>query len=785
MESENDETRVRIIEFFTPRLRKLIGVEQVLDHMDNIPAEERDRIRQKARAEGDPVAADLLLAAVVRRPLPPGWFTAFADALKNGGFPHAANYIQLKLPKPEEEAENDYCVRLIEVLTPSLQHVNTEVVAVHCRAHGLLTVEDFERVQTETQNKGAISGARELLRKIVRSQPGWFSTFVQILRETEHSCLYDLTGLSADPKEASDKKSFVKDICKEDGAASGKSPEAAETSESTKEVEFTVKEECQKEATDLCANNELPNIPECPQPDGNDFPSAASAPSPEKVIVLRDYQMDVAKPALEGKNIIICLPTGSGKTRVAVYITKEHLDRRRAAGKSGKVVVLVNKVPLVEQHYNAEFGPFLKKSYRVERVSGDSQLKISFAEIVNKNDIIICTAQILENFLERSEEGEDEGVKLSDLTLIVIDECHHTQKDEVYKHIMMRYLKQKLRNQKLKKEQKEPAPLPQILGLTASPGVGGATKMEKAVDHILRLCANLDASKIMTENLGKYKKEQRKEVVTVEDRKEDPFGDVIKKIMNDIHIHAALSPSCELGSQNYEQWVVQNERKAAKEGDRKVRVCAEHLQQYSEGLNLSNTIRMRDALSFLSKFYEEEMKKKTSVDEDHNIQITETERFLFHLFQDNKQKLESLAKNPDYENDSLSKLKTKILQEFSTRKEARGIIFTKTRRSAIALNQWVQENSKFADLSVKPSYIIGGGDQSVVKPMTTAEQKEVLKKFGSGDVNLLISTTVAEEGLDVPDCNFVIRYGLVTNEIAMTQVSGVKINNLRRDSGPV
>lgn len=37
------------------------------------------------------------------------------------------------------------------------------------------------------------------------------------------------------------------------------------------------------------------------------------------------------------------------------------------------------------------------------------------------------------------------------------------------------------------KEQKEPLPLPQILGLTASPGVGGATKMAKAEEHILRV----------------------------------------------------------------------------------------------------------------------------------------------------------------------------------------------------------------------------------------------------------------------------------------------------------
>lgn len=63
-----------------------------------------------------------------------------------------------------------------------------------------------------------------------------------------------------------------------------------------------------------------------------------------------------------------------------------------------------------------------------------------------------------------------------------------------------------------------------------------------------------------------------------------------------------------------------------------MRVSAEHLRWYSEGLNLSNTIRMCDAFNFLNKLYEEEMKKKTSGDEEHIIEITPTERFLFNLF---------------------------------------------------------------------------------------------------------------------------------------------------------
>lgn len=45
-------------------------------------------------------------------------------------------------------------------------------------------------------------------------------------------------------------------------------------------------------------------------------------------------------PALEGKNIIIWLPTGAGKTRAAAYVAKRHLETVDRA----KVVVLVNRV---------------------------------------------------------------------------------------------------------------------------------------------------------------------------------------------------------------------------------------------------------------------------------------------------------------------------------------------------------------------------------------------------------------------------------------------------------
>lgn len=52
------------------------------------------------------------------------------------------------------------------------------------------------------------------------------------------------------------------------------------------------------------------------------------------------------------------------------------------------------------------------------------------------------------------------------------------------------------------------------------------------------------------------------------------------------------------------------------------------------------------------------------------------------------------------------------------------------------------------------------------------EQADTIRNFRQGSLNLLISTSVAEEGLDIPECNLVVRYGLLTNEIAQQQASG-------------
>uniref|UniRef100_A0A8C9G162 RNA helicase n=1 Tax=Pavo cristatus TaxID=9049 RepID=A0A8C9G162_PAVCR len=681
-----DERFLYMISCFRPRLKRCIRVQPVLDWLPSLNAGEKERVRAAALQRGEVEGAEELLRAVERGPRGPGWFTEFLLALKKGGCDLAACYVNpSQLPSPREEDDHDLCVHLVQLLHGTLvDNMQTRQVAAKCLELGIFQEEDLVGIETVTDSRGNRDGARELLSRIVQKKD-WFSQFLVALRETQHESLAD------------------------------------DLSGNTGESVVTV--------GDASVSNSNENLGQSSATSDSGEDEAEGRASPEPDLTLRDYQMEVAKPALNGENIIICLPTGSGKTRVAVYITKDHLDKKKKASEPGKVIVLVNKVPLVEQHLRKEFNPFLKHWYQVIGLSGDSELKISFPEVVRRNDVIICTAQILENSLLNATQ-EDEGVHLSGKFF--------------YSDIFTE----------------------------------GQTKIRVI---FLQICANLDACRIMTvkEHASQLKnqvKEPFKKTVIADDKRRDPFRERIIEIMQDIQKYCQLYPKSEFGSQPYEQWVIREERRAAKEEKRKERVCAEHLKKYNDALQINDTIRMVDAYNHLNNFYKELKRKKTAESDDDEEPLVskqdETDEFLMGLFHAKKKQLKELARKPEYDNEKLMKLRNTLMEEFTKTEESRGIIFTKTRQSALALYHWIMDNPKFEEVGIKAHYLIGAGHNSETKPMTQNEQREVIDKFRGGSINLLIATTVAEEGLDIKECNIVIRYGLVTNEIAMVQARG-------------
>lgn len=464
------------------------------------------------------------------------------------------------------------------------------------------------------------------------------------------------------------------------------------------------------------------------------------------------YQAEVVERAVQGENIIIWLPTGGGKTRAAVYVAKRHLERTPKA----KVVMLVNKVHLVDQHYTDEFKPHLGRSFRLVPVSGDCDEKDFFGSVLKDSDLVICTAQILENALINQEENKH--VELSDITLLIIDECHHTQKEAVYNQIMRRYVEKKLKGEK---------PLPQILGLTASLGAGGARTLEKAVEHVLQICSNLDSAVVSSKHcateLATRVPRPIRRFDIVETRLKDPFGDELKWMMGRIHESMTLSQDFHLrdpGTQEYEADVVLLEEKGIREKNRAVTECARHLRQYNNALLINETLRMRDAYRLLDDFYESKS----------NRSIDETDRLLMALFQENQAELKRLSEDDQFENPKMERLQTTLLEHFGPGRSTRAILFTKTRISTRCLYDWVRCDPALQEADIRADILIGAGTGTSY--MTQKEQRDTIRSFHAGTLNLLISTSVAEEGLSNPECNLVVRYGLLTNEIAQQQASG-------------
>ncbi|XP_008327470.1 ATP-dependent RNA helicase DHX58 [Cynoglossus semilaevis] len=462
---------------------------------------------------------------------------------------------------------------------------------------------------------------------------------------------------------------------------------------------------------------------------------------------LRPYQQEVVERALQGENVIIWLPTGAGKTRAAVYVAKRHLESRAQA----KVAIIANRVHLVEQHFK-ECQLHLGHNYTLTPISGDSVEKDFFGKVVEDSHLVICTAQILYNAMISAEDLKH--IDLSDISLLIIDECHHTNKESVYNQIMRCYVEKKLEGKR---------PLPQILGLTASPGAGGAKSLENAVNHVLQICANLDSaivsSKTFALDLKKTVPRPTKTFDIVEKRPEDPFGDLLIVMMQKIHDYMIAPPDLALsvcGTQEYEAKVVILEQTGVKENNRVLAQCALHLRKYNDALLINDTLQMMDAYHSLEGFY---IEKALSV-------IDDTDVFLIKLFRENRVPLKKLAENSRYENPKMAKLEDVLLKQFGSDMSSKAILFSKTCKSTHCLKDWIHNNTALQEAGIKASVMIGSSC------MTQKERDVIISNFRQGTINLLVSTSVTEEGLDIPDCNLVVRYGLLTNEIAQLQASG-------------
>ncbi|XP_033100025.1 probable ATP-dependent RNA helicase DHX58 isoform X2 [Anneissia japonica] len=520
---------------------------------------------------------------------------------------------------------------------------------------------------------------------------------------------------------------------------------------STKETKSDVSEMFPSTYSDIDISRDKDNI-QTASFSNSSAPSAdllAETSPSTSLLTLRKYQKELAKPALDGKNTIICAPTGCGKTITAAEVCK-HLHDKSADPDKFKALFIVHIRHLTTQQRDAFRTHFDEKELGVLKETETLQA------ILQVKKVVMITAQILVNALHKKE------VDVSDFDLLILDECHHTTQEHPFNIIMRTYLM---------KKKEGASPLPIILGLSASLGVG---KDHNASSHIITLCANMDVTVVshVRENVEDLKKHvhtpEYDEICRVDPRPSvDKFRNIIKEIMQEQeHKHLLETDPQEKGSQAYESWIVQFRKNAEKLLNRDLNVICGYLLAFNNALILYENLRAIDAFDYLDEYFEER-----SSSDDHYIACENELRMQYQTC--HQKTLMKLARNEETNDCPKLKKLVKLLKiVFEKNELSKGLILCRTRVITRGLMLFLNQEKILHELGIKPDCLVGQGKPDMKYTMTEVEQTKVLNRFKEGEINVLVATNIAEEGLNMPACNVVIRFNYVSNEIGTVQSRG-------------
>ena len=97
----------------------------------------------------------------------------------------------------------------------------------------------------------------------------------------------------------------------------------------------------------------------------------------------------------------------------------------------------------------------------------------------------------------------------------------------------------------------------------------------------------------------------------------------------------------------------------------------------------------------------------------------------------------------------------------------RFIVFSEIRHTASIIVEKLSSIEK-----AKPVRFVGQGSREGDKGMTQKQQKDILNRFRNDEYNILVATSVGEEGLDIPSTDVVIFYEPVSSAIRLIQRRG-------------
>ena len=451
----------------------------------------------------------------------------------------------------------------------------------------------------------------------------------------------------------------------------------------------------------------------------------------------RQYQQIIFETA-KNANTLVVLPTGLGKTLPAILLSIHRLK----TFPTSKTLILAPTKPLVDQHFTTFKSQLPELFAQLELLTGIIPPK-KRQLLFNQADIIFATPQTIANDLRNS------LYSLQDVSLLVVDECHRSTGNYEYTTTVDFYKRQS-KNQR-------------ILGLTASPG-SDPKKVKEICQHL-----NIEEIEVRTresEDVKSYLKQREFQKIEV------PFPHefieiktLLKKIFDE-NINKLKEKNLLYGPANKIS-LLELQKKLASRVQFKDFTAMHGMSLTAQAIKVAHALELLETqtISGLNEYIINLQQQAKNKQSRAVQQLMKNPSFNASLIS-----LQNLLKNK-IEHPKIEELATIIEEEIKKNQKAKIMVFCQFRDTATTISKRLNQIK-----SINAKVFLGQAKKSNSSGTTTGltqkEQKEILDKFRNGEINVVIATSIGEEGLDIPEVSAVIFYEAIPSAIRKIQRAG-------------
>jgi Fanconi anemia group M protein len=453
-------------------------------------------------------------------------------------------------------------------------------------------------------------------------------------------------------------------------------------------------------------------------------------------VEFRLYQKHIADVAFE-RNTLVILPTALGKTVISAIVAANIIYNYRDA----KILVMAPTRPLVAQHRNS----FLRmlKLREKDTVLLTGQTPPDHRRLIWEGEarIVFSTPQVVRNDLL------EHRFSLENYGLLVFDECHRAVKEYAYKDIAQFYVSQ--------------AKHPLILGMTASPG--------SDLSRVLDVCRNLYIERV------EYRSEEDPDVkpyiqpIEIERKLVNLPRDYVEmRSQIRLMLDRRINWLCDKGIIRYKPEYVT--RRNLIEAGNELRFMLEESIEEERGRILTAIINQSLALTLFHMLELLETQGLHTLKAFLNkVELEKAEKRTYAILANDIEykKLKASVENSPTEHPKAELLNQIIKEQILQNPSSRMLTFTQYRDTASHLVENLNTIT-----NVKADRFVGQASKLLDKGLTQEEQAEKIKMLEEGELNVLVATSIAEEGLDIPAVDHVIFYEPIPSEIRYIQRRG-------------